>query len=267
MDGLYEEVLAPGPESGRVELRTRVAGERCESGRLDARFHGPRSKSDKKVSNQTFVSALYATIAGNDAPTAVGQSYWQGLLTSGESRAQVQQMFQASGGLLPPPTITWATPAAITYGTALGPAQLDATASVPGTFTYVVPRGHDPQGGQSDTDRSPSRPAIRPTIPPSPAPRRSACSQRHRRSPGPPRRRSQQGTALSGTQLDATATCVVGGHTVSVPGTFTYSAPPGTVLPAGSNSVTEVIFTPTDTTDFTTSTASATDHGPGRWRW
>jgi RHS repeat-associated protein len=35
------------------------------------------------------------------------------------------------------PTITWATPAAITYGTAISAAQLDATASVPGTFVYT----------------------------------------------------------------------------------------------------------------------------------
>ena len=34
------------------------------------------------------------------------------------------------------PTITWATPSAITYGTALSPMQLNATASVPGTFLY-----------------------------------------------------------------------------------------------------------------------------------
>jgi len=33
------------------------------------------------------------------------------------------------------PAITWATPAAITYGTALSGTQLDATASVPGAFT------------------------------------------------------------------------------------------------------------------------------------
>ncbi|MGA9988880.1 MAG: hypothetical protein WBP69_13950 [Terriglobales bacterium] len=34
------------------------------------------------------------------------------------------------------PAITWATPSAITYGTALSSTQLNATASVPGTFVY-----------------------------------------------------------------------------------------------------------------------------------
>jgi hypothetical protein len=35
------------------------------------------------------------------------------------------------------PTITWANPADITYGTALDSTQLDASASVPGTFVYT----------------------------------------------------------------------------------------------------------------------------------
>lgn len=39
------------------------------------------------------------------------------------------------------PAISWTTPAAITYGTALSGAQLDATASVPGTFTYTPVTG------------------------------------------------------------------------------------------------------------------------------
>ena len=44
------------------------------------------------------------------------------------------------------PTITWATPADITFGTPLGAAQLNATASfegvpVPGTFIYLPPAG------------------------------------------------------------------------------------------------------------------------------
>src|SRR5208282_4065602 len=39
------------------------------------------------------------------------------------------------------PTITWANPASITYGTALSAAQLDATASVSGTFLYTPAAG------------------------------------------------------------------------------------------------------------------------------
>ena len=39
------------------------------------------------------------------------------------------------------PTITWTTPAAITYGTPLSTTQLNATASVPGTFVYTPAAG------------------------------------------------------------------------------------------------------------------------------
>ncbi len=39
------------------------------------------------------------------------------------------------------PPITWATPANIVYGTALGAGQLNATSSVPGIFTYNPPAG------------------------------------------------------------------------------------------------------------------------------
>jgi hypothetical protein len=54
------------------------------------------------------------------------------------------------------------------------------------------------------------------------------------------------GTALSATQLDATA---------SVPGTFAYTPAAGTVLAAGSQTL-SVLFTPTDATDYSTATAS-----------
>jgi hypothetical protein len=39
------------------------------------------------------------------------------------------------------PTVSWPTPAAITYGKALSGTQLDATASVPGTFSYTPAAG------------------------------------------------------------------------------------------------------------------------------
>ena len=39
------------------------------------------------------------------------------------------------------PVVTWVNPAEITYGTALGASQLDATASVPGSFVYTPAPG------------------------------------------------------------------------------------------------------------------------------
>jgi hypothetical protein len=72
------------------------------------------------------------------------------------------------------------------------------------------------------------------------------------------------GTALGGTQLDATASAVVNGSTVSVPGTFTYTLADGTtpalgaVLAPGQSQTLLVSFTPTDTTDFTGVSGSTT---------
>ena len=51
--------------------------------------------------------------------------------------------------LIVTPIITWPTPAPVFHGTALGPQQLNATTTVPGTFTYspaagtVLPSGTD----------------------------------------------------------------------------------------------------------------------------
>jgi hypothetical protein len=49
------------------------------------------------------------------------------------------------------PTITWASPADITYGTALSATQLNATTSVPGTFTYSPAAGTVLDAGSGQT--------------------------------------------------------------------------------------------------------------------
>ncbi len=67
------------------------------------------------------------------------------------------------------------------------------------------------------------------------------------------------GTALSGSQLNATAT--IGGtpaDTVAVPGTFAYSPAAGTVLDAGSSQPLSATFTPSDTLNYTGGTVSTT---------
>jgi hypothetical protein len=60
------------------------------------------------------------------------------------------------------------------------------------------------------------------------------------------------GTALSSTQLDATASYLG----LSVPGKFTYTPPAGTVEKTAGNVTLKVSFTPTDTSDFTTAAGS-----------
>ncbi len=81
-------------------------------------------------------TATYTTnslLAGSHSITAVygGNSTFPGSTSS----VYAQTVNKAT------PTITWATPAAITYGTALSATQLDATASTGGAFAYTPASG------------------------------------------------------------------------------------------------------------------------------
>ena len=70
--------------------------------------------------------------AGSHTITA---TYSGDTLYTGSSASFTQVVSKAT------PTITWATPAAITYGTPLSATQLNATASVAGTFVYAPASG------------------------------------------------------------------------------------------------------------------------------
>jgi hypothetical protein len=146
--------------------------------------------------------------------------------------------------LRPPPVITWATPADITYPTALSGTQLNAIASVAGSFAYSPPTGTVlPAGvGQTvtvtftPTDASYSTVSTTVSINVLKAtPLITWATPADITYP----------TALSGTQLNATA---------SVAGSFAYSPPTGTVLPAGVGQTLTVTFTPTDASYSTVST-------------
>lgn len=143
-----------------------------------------------------------------------------------------------------PTSVTWVTPAAITYGTALSGTQLDATASVAGSFVYspaagtVLTAGLQPLSvtfTPSDSNYAPSTGSVTLQV-------NQAATTTTWATPGP----ITYGTALSATQLDASA---------SVPGTFTYTPPAGTVLNAGTQPL-SVLFTPTDSVDYASSSAS-----------
>jgi hypothetical protein len=90
---------------------------------------GATSSAVLSVGSATF--NLGVLKAGNHS--LVANFAAQGSFTSSSGQATLV-VTQAS------PTITWATPAPITYGTVLGAAQLNA-ASVPGTFTYTPAAG------------------------------------------------------------------------------------------------------------------------------
>jgi hypothetical protein len=145
------------------------------------------------------------------------------------------------------PAITWATPAAITYGTALSSTQLNAVSSVAGTFVYSPAAGAVLAAGPQNLtatftptntiDYSTATATVTLTV-------NKATPTITWATPAA----IPYGTALSATQLNATA---------SVAGTFVYTPPAGTVPAAGSQTL-SVAFTPTDTTNYAAATATVT---------
>jgi RHS repeat-associated protein len=143
------------------------------------------------------------------------------------------------------PTITWPTPASISYGTALSSTQLNATASVGGTFVYSPAAGTVPSKG-ADTLSVTFTPSDTSDYTTATATVSVSVSQTTPTITWPAPAAITYGTALSASQLNATA---------SVGGTFAYSPASGTI-PAGGTDTLSVTFTPTDTTDYTTATKS-----------
>jgi hypothetical protein len=214
------------------------------------------------ISDAINGAAIYYTTDGT-IPTASSTAYTGAITVSKTTTVQAiavaagrsQSLIRFAEYLITAQTaITWETPAPITYGTPLSSVQLDATTSIPGTFTYtpsagaILPAGNnvlsvtfapsDPStaGFQASTATvtlkvNPATPVITWAMP-SPV---------------------AYGTALSATQLNATATY----NGVTIPGTYTYLPASGTVLTAGQHTLT-VTFTPTNNTDYTTATASVT---------
>ncbi len=142
------------------------------------------------------------------------------------------------------PTVTWAAPAAITYGTPLSSTQLDATASVPGTFVYSPAAGAIEGGGSDklsvtftptdDVDYTTGKASITLQV-------NSATPMINWSTPPA----TTYGTALSGVQLDATANY----NGMTVGGTFVYTPAKGTVLTAGTQTL-SVNFTPANTANY-----------------
>jgi N-acetylneuraminic acid mutarotase len=96
------------------------------------------------LSGQATVSGNVLTILGAGSVVVAANQSGNG------SYAAAPEVTQTIGVNKAAPTITWATPAAITYGTTLSATQLNATASVPGTFIYNPAAGTVPAVG-SDT--------------------------------------------------------------------------------------------------------------------
>jgi len=150
------------------------------------------------------------------------------------------------------PTLTWATPASVVVGTALSATQLDATASVPGSFVYSPASGTvmNTVGANTlsvsftptdTTDYNTASGSVTLTV--------TASTKTTPTITWATPASVVVGTALSATQLDATA---------SVAGSFVYSPASGSVMNTVGANTLSVTFTPTDTTDYNTATDSVT---------
>ncbi|MCX6545017.1 MAG: putative Ig domain-containing protein [Acidobacteria bacterium] len=147
----------------------------------------------------------------------------------------------------PTPAITWANAAAITYGTALSGIQLNATASVAGTFVYSPAAGTTLTAGTQ---------ALSVTFTPTDTVNYSSASKSvtidvAKATPVVTWATPASvvaGSVLGATQLNATA---------NVAGTFVYSPAAGTTLTAGTQTL-SVTFTPTDTVNYTTANSTVT---------
>jgi hypothetical protein len=145
------------------------------------------------------------------------------------------------------PAVTWATPAAISYGTALSATQLDASSAVSGTFAYSPAPGTVLAVG-SHTLSATFTPADATDYAAATATVTLAVNQATPAITWATPAAISYGTALSATQLNASS---------PVSGTFAYSPAPGTVLAVGSHTL-SVTFTPADATDYATATATVT---------
>jgi hypothetical protein len=214
-------------------------------------------------SAQIFIDGNNPTQVNLSAPTTSIQPIFTSSLLSAGSHTIVVKVVSGSVAIdrfvVGPatPTLVWATPATLTYDTALDGTELDAFvsnfANFPGTFTYIPAAGTIlPVGNNQVLSVS--------FAPNDSTDYISSSAQVHinvvKATPvitwtGPDTDMTF-GQALGPNQLDATAT--INGTTV--PGTFVYTPGAGTMPPTGDNFQLNLTFTPNDTTDFNATTAN-----------
>jgi serine/threonine protein phosphatase PrpC len=137
------------------------------------------------------------------------------------------------------PNIEWASPDPIPYGTPLGAAQLNASASIPGSFEYSPVAGEVLSAG-SHTLSAIFTPSDGTSYSRAEAVVSLAVTRATPAIAWPTPEKIRYSTLLSGSQLNATA---------SVPGTFVYTPGPDTLLSAGEHTP-SVVFTPSNLSDY-----------------
>ncbi|MBG90019.1 MAG: hypothetical protein CMO80_24405, partial [Verrucomicrobiales bacterium] len=119
------------PQSVTVNALTTTTLNVSASGTSPLLFQWKKNGLD--ILNATNTTLSFPAITSNDAGTySVAVSNIAGFDISAGALLTVDQLT---------PSLSWVTPGSITYGTALSTNQLNAAASVPGTFTYTPPLG------------------------------------------------------------------------------------------------------------------------------
>jgi hypothetical protein len=230
--------VAPGsPASISAQISPVAVGGLVPSGSVQFKDGATSIGSSTLSGGQASISYSFSTL-GVHSITAVyaGDTNFK---TSTSSVATVMVGQQT-------PTITWAAPTSIGYGTALSGAQLNATASTPGTFSYTPALGTVLTAGvqtlsvtftpTDTTDYSSATDSVQLTV-------TQATSVV---TAWPTASSIVHGQSLSSSTLSA--------GSASPAGLFVFTAP--TTTPATGSSSQSVTFTPTDATDYSTVSGS-----------
>jgi len=178
-------------------------------------------------------------------PSTAGTDYGQILIDSDARNGRLAVPVTVTAITKATPTIKWVTPAAITYGAALSATQLNASSQVAGTFTYSPALGKVLGAGTQTLSATftPKDSANYNTVSASVT---LVVNQAASKITWATPAAIKYGAALSATQLNASS---------GTAGKLVYSPPLGTVLAAGSQTL-SVTLNPTDAADFAESTAT-----------
>lgn len=182
-----------------------------------------------------------ATMASLNDPTGITIDGSHNIYFADNGHSRVRAI---GGTVNVSPDIVWNPPAAITYGISLSATQLNASSSVPGTFTYSPALGTVLTAGlqtlavtftpTDTTDYQISSRTVSLMV-------NKAIPLISWATPAS----VAYGTGLSAAQLDASST---------VPGTLSYAPAAGTVLPSGPHTL-QATLVPSDTLDYNTAVA------------
>jgi trimeric autotransporter adhesin len=190
-----------------------------------------------------IVSDTTATIVGVGATIITASQAGD---SNYNAAVDVQQTLTVNKGT---PSIEWGNPSDIVYGTALSAAQLNATASLAGMFTYSPENGTVLNSGGGQT--------LSATFTPADSTNYNTASKQvtinvSKATPSIAWSNPLDivyGTALNTTQLNATA---------NILGSFAYSPDSGTVLNAGDGQALSVTFMPANDINYNTITKQVT---------